>query len=77
MMNGQGKSYSSIVPEKPTNEVERAQARTAEETVEERELAKENSHERTALRTQSRGGVSSALARVRHAVENVRYAGSI
>jgi hypothetical protein len=62
-MNGRRKSDSLVVPGKPPNEA----GRPAEEAVEERRLAKGNSPERNALRTQGRGGAPSALERVREA----------
>jgi len=63
MMNGRGKSDSFTVPTKSPNKAERPAA----EATEGRELAKGNSLERNALRTQSREGVLSALERVRQA----------
>ena len=68
MMNGRGKSDSSVVPEKPPN---KARA-TAAEAVEGRGLAKGNSPERNAFRTQSRGDAPSALERVREAARRDR-----
>jgi hypothetical protein len=62
-MNGRGKSDSSVVPGKPPNKA----VEPAAEVVEGRELAKGNSPERNALRTQGRGGALSALERVRQA----------
>ena len=50
MMNGRGKSDSSVVPEKPPNKA----GEPAAEAVEGRGLAKGNSPERNAPRTQSR-----------------------
>ena len=50
MMNGRGKSDSPVVPEKPPNKAEEPAA----EAVEGRGLAKGNSLERNALRTQGR-----------------------
>jgi RNA-directed DNA polymerase len=61
MMNGRGKSDSFIVPTKSPNKAEGLAA----EAMEGRELAKGNSPERNALRTQSREGTPSALERVR------------
>lgn len=63
MMNGYGKSDSSVVPEKSPNKT----WEQAAEGMEERELAKGNSLERNAPRTQSRIGTPSALDRVREA----------
>ena len=68
MMNGRGKSDGSVVPEKPPN---KARA-TAAEAVEGRGLAKENSPERNAFQTQSRGDAPSALERVREAARRDR-----
>jgi group II intron reverse transcriptase/maturase len=68
MMNGRGKSDSSVVPGKPPNKA----ARAAAEAVEGRGLAKGNPPERNAPRTQSRKGVPSALERVRQAAERDR-----
>ncbi len=62
MMNGRGKSDRSVVPEKPPNN---AGPVPAEEAVEGRDLAKGNSPESNAFRTQRRGDASSALERVR------------
>jgi group II intron reverse transcriptase/maturase len=61
MMNGYGKSDSSIVPGKPPNKA------GAAEVVEGRELAKGNRLERNTSRTQSRTGVPKALERIREA----------
>ena len=63
MMNGDGKSDSSIVPEKPPNKATQVVA----EVVEGRELAKGNLFGRNMLRTQSRINMSSAHKRVRQA----------
>jgi RNA-directed DNA polymerase len=68
MMNERGKSDSSVVPGKPSNKAEEPVA----ETVEGRGLAKGNSLERNALRTQSRESAPSALERVRQAAERDR-----
>jgi group II intron reverse transcriptase/maturase len=68
MMNGRGKSDSSVVPKKPPNKA----GRPAAEAVEGRGLAKGNSPERNAPRTQSRAGAPSALERVRQAAERDR-----
>jgi RNA-directed DNA polymerase len=61
MMNTRGKSDSPVVPGKSPNKAEELAA----EAMEGRGLAKGNSPERNALRTQSRGGAPSALERVR------------
>src|SRR4029077_2140164 len=63
MTNGRGKSDSSTVPAKLPNKAEEPAA----EAMEEKGLAKGNSPERNALRTQSREGAPSALERVRQA----------
>jgi RNA-directed DNA polymerase len=68
MMNGRGKSDSSVVPQKPPN---KARA-TAAEAVEGRGLVKGNSPERNAFRTQGRGDAPSALERVREAASKDR-----
>ena len=60
MMNGDGKSDSSIVPEKPANKA----TQVAAEVVEGRELAKGNLPECNTARTLSRTDVPSALRRV-------------
>jgi len=62
MMNGHGKSDSSVVPQKSPN---KAGHEAAAEEVEGRELAKGNSRQQNAPRTQSRSGAHSALERVR------------
>ena len=67
-MNGRGKSDSSVVPGKPPNKA----VEPAAEVVEGRELAKGNSPERNAPRTQGRGGALSALERVRQAARRDR-----
>ena len=61
MMHGRGKSDSSVVPEKPPNNAGEPGAEEGEG----RGLAKGNSRERNALRTQRRAGALSALERVR------------
>ncbi|MGH9461622.1 MAG: group II intron reverse transcriptase/maturase [Vicinamibacteria bacterium] len=66
MTNGRGKSDRPIVPRKPPNKA------MATEAVEGRGLAKGNSPERNALRTQSRPGAPSALERVRQAARRDR-----
>jgi len=63
MMNGHGKSHSPIVPTKPPNKA----GEPAAEGVEGRGLAKGNSREQNALRTQGRVSAQSALERVREA----------
>src|SRR5260370_42566025 len=63
MTHERGKSDSSVVPTKPSNKAEVLAA----EMVEGSGLAKGNSHERNAVRTQGRGGATSALERVRQA----------
>jgi len=68
MMTGRGKSDSSIVPGKPPNNAEEPAA----EVVEGRGLAKGNSPERNARRTQSRESTPSALERVRQAARRDR-----
>ena len=68
MMNGGRKSDSFVVPQKAPN---KARA-TAAEAVEGRWLAKGNSPERNAFRTQCRGDVPSALERVRVAAKQHR-----
>jgi RNA-directed DNA polymerase len=69
MMNGRGKSDSSVVPMKPPNN---AGPLPAAEVVEGRGLAKGNSPEGNAFRTQRRGDASSAVERVRHAARKDR-----
>ena len=66
MMNGSGKSDSPKVPAKLPNKAEGPAA----EAMEGRGLAKGNSPERNALRTQSREGALSALERVRQAAKS-------
>jgi retron-type reverse transcriptase len=63
MMNGRGKSDSPIIPRKSPNKAEGP----AMEAREGRGLAKGNSPERNAFRTQGREDASSALERVRQA----------
>ena len=65
MVNGRGKSDNPVVPRKPPNNA----VGPAAEGVEGRGLAKGNTSERNAPRTQSRAGVSSALERVRQAAK--------
>src|SRR5881296_2776081 len=68
MMDGRGKSDSSVVPGKLPNKAEEPAAEAAEG----RELAKGNSPERNALRTQRRESALSALERVRQAARRDR-----
>ena len=68
MMDRRGKSDSAVVPAKRPNNAEEPAA----EGVEGRALAKGNSPERNALRTQRRDGASSALERVRQAARKDR-----
>jgi len=68
MMNGHGKSDSSVLPQKPPNNV----GQPATEVVEGRELAKGNTLERNAPRTQRRAGAPSALERVRQVARKDR-----
>jgi group II intron reverse transcriptase/maturase len=67
-MNGHGKSDSSVVPGKLSNEF----ADTNEERVEGRELAKGNPQEEGAFRTQGRGDAKTGFERVREAAERDR-----
>src|SRR5271166_3398684 len=62
MMNGHGKSDSSVVPQKSPN---KAGHGAAAEEAEGRGLAKGNPRQQNAPRTQSRSGAHSALERVR------------
>jgi len=68
MTNERGKSDSLVVPKKPSN---KAEGRAAE-MVEGRGLAKGNSPEGNALRTQCRDSAHSALERVRQAASKDR-----
>jgi group II intron reverse transcriptase/maturase len=68
MMNGRGKSDRSTVPRKPPNKA----GRPAAEAVEGKDLAKGNSPEGNAFRTQRRGDARSALERVRQAARRDR-----
>ena len=61
MMNGHGKSHSPIVPTKPPNKT----GKPAAEGVEGRGLAKGNSREQNAPRTQGRASAHKALKWVR------------
>jgi RNA-directed DNA polymerase len=70
VMNGRGKSDSSIVPEKLSNNGHGSS--WSAEGVEERELAKGNSFECNTPRTQGRTSVPSALERVRQAARQDR-----
>lgn len=63
MTNGRGKSDSPVIPRKSRNNAEGPAA----EAMEARGLAKGNSPERNALRTQGRESTLSALERVRQA----------
>jgi phosphoglucomutase len=68
MTDGRGKSDSSTVPAKLPNKAEGPAA----EATEGRELAKGNSPERNAFRTQGREDALSALERVRQAASRDR-----
>jgi group II intron reverse transcriptase/maturase len=68
MMNGSGKSDSSVVPAKPPNKA----AEPAAEAGEGSGLAKGNSPEHNALRTQRRDRAPSALERVRQVARRDR-----
>jgi RNA-directed DNA polymerase len=68
MMNGRGKSDRSTVPRKLPNKA----GRPAAEVVEGKDLAKGNSPEGNAFRTQRRGDARSALERVRQAARKDR-----
>ena len=68
MMHGRGKSDRSTVPKKPPNNA----GRPAAEAVEGKVLAKGNSPEGNAFRTQRRGDARSALERVRRAARKDR-----
>src|SRR6516162_6912865 len=63
MMNEHGKSDRPILPKKSSNKV----GTLAAEGTEERGLAKENTRQQNAFRTQRRGDVPNALERVRKA----------
>jgi group II intron reverse transcriptase/maturase len=67
-MNGHGKSDGPVVPGKPPNKA----GRPAAEVVEGRGPTKGDPRRRNALRTQSRAGAPSALARIRQAAERDR-----
>ena len=62
-MNGQEKSYSAIVAEKPANEAQRC----ASESGEPRAGAEGNAVQQSTRRAQDRGSVSQALERIRQA----------
>src|ERR671918_311448 len=68
MMHGHGKSDSSIIPGRPTNEA----GPGAKESVEGRGLAKGKTPERNMPRTQSRSSMPSALERIRQAARRDR-----
>jgi RNA-directed DNA polymerase len=68
MMSGHGKSDNSILPRKSSNKVRQR----AMERMEGRELAEGKTLEQTTLRTQSWGGVSRALERIREAARKDR-----
>jgi RNA-directed DNA polymerase len=68
MMHGDGKSDTAVVPRKLPNNA----AEPAAEAAEGRAVAKGNSDERNALRTQGREGALSPLDRVRHAARRER-----
>ncbi len=70
---GRGKSDSSVVPEKRLNKAH-GPAPCAAESVEGSGLAKGNSGEQNALRTQSREGAPSALERVREVAKRDKRA---
>ena len=71
MMIGQGKSDNSTVPRKSSNKARQR----ATERMEGRELAKGKTLEQNMLRTQGRGGMTSALERIRevHLYSLVRF----
>jgi len=69
VMNGRGKSDSSVVPGKSPN---KAGEDAAAEAMEGRGLAKGNADEADALRTQGREGATSGLERVRRAAKEDR-----
>jgi len=69
-MHGGGQSDSLVVPQKSPNKA----GRPAAEEMEGRGLASGNSPQRTALRTQSRDGASSAFERVREVAVRDRKA---
>jgi RNA-directed DNA polymerase len=68
MMIGQGKSDNSTVPRKSSNKARQR----ATERMEGRELAKGKTLEQNMLRTQGRGGMTSALERIREAAQKDR-----
>jgi len=65
MMDGRRQSHSSVVPQNAPNKP----AEPVAEVREGRGLAKGNSRERNALRTQGRAGAPSALTRVREVAQ--------
>jgi hypothetical protein len=67
MMYGRGKSSPVIVARKPANKAQ-PETVTAAESVERRARAKGNADQPATNRTQSRGSVSQALERIRHAI---------
>ena len=67
MMNGHGKSDSSVVPQKSPN---KAGHMAAAEEAEGRGLAKGNPQQQNASRTRSRSGAHSALEQVREVASN-------
>jgi len=69
MMYENGKSDSAIVAKKLANEAKRF----AEELVERRAEAKGNALQQSTRRTQSRGGVTQALERIRQIAAFCRY----
>ena|SRR5713101_524618 len=70
MVYGHGQSDSPVVPAKSLNKTGRPVA----EGTEGRGLAKGNSPQRNALRTQGRAGASTALERVREVAERDKTA---
>jgi hypothetical protein len=68
MMNEHGKSDRLVLPEKSSNKAKIAAA----EEMEGRGLAKGNSNQQNAFRTQSRGDAPSALERVREVARGNR-----
>ncbi len=71
-MNGGRKSDRVVVPGKLPNKAKGAQAPGAEEVMEERALAKENSRQQNMHGAQNRERVQSALERVRRAAREDR-----
>ena len=68
MMSGHGKSDNSTLPGKFSNKT----CLQVVERMEGRELAEGKTLEQTTFRTQGRGGVSSALGRIREAAQKDR-----